>query len=71
MRQMGIEAIYAKPKTSEPNPEHRIYPYLLRELDISVPQQSCARDEGTDPSQSACRSRLQTTVCGLGQKPRS
>jgi putative transposase len=44
MRQMGIEAIYAKPKTSEPNPEHRIYPYLLRELDITEVNQVWCSD---------------------------
>lgn len=30
MRLMGIEAIYCKPKTSLPNLQHRIFPYLLR-----------------------------------------
>ncbi len=34
MRQMGIEAIYPKPKTSKRNPENKIYPYLLRKLKI-------------------------------------
>ena len=32
MRLMGLEAIYPKPKTSHPHPEHKIYPYLLRNL---------------------------------------
>jgi putative transposase len=32
MRLMGIEAIYQRPRTSRPAPEHRIYPYLLRGL---------------------------------------
>jgi len=32
LRLMGIEAIYAKPKTSHPAPGHQIYPYLLRGL---------------------------------------
>ncbi len=44
MRLMGIEAIYQKPNTSKPNPEHRIYPYLLRELEISYPNQVWATD---------------------------
>jgi len=35
MRLMGIEAIYPKPKTSKPHPGHRIYPYLLKGLDIN------------------------------------
>ena len=30
MRQMGIEAVYAKPKLSQPGEGHKIYPYLLR-----------------------------------------
>jgi len=34
MRLMGLEAIYPKPKTSNPHPEHKIYPYLLRGLKI-------------------------------------
>jgi putative transposase len=37
MRKMGIEAIYKKPRLSKPHPEHRIYPYLLRDrLDITA-----------------------------------
>jgi len=35
MRKTGIEAIYKKPRLSKPHPEHKIYPYLLRELDIT------------------------------------
>lgn len=30
MRKMGISAVYPRPRTSIPNPEHQIYPYLLR-----------------------------------------
>lgn len=37
MRIMGLQAIYQKPRTSDPNPEHKIYPYLLRELVIDKP----------------------------------
>jgi len=37
MRLMGLEAIYQAPKTSEPHPDHRIYPYLLRNLTIDRP----------------------------------
>ena len=51
MRTMGIEAIYPKPRTTRRNPEHRVFPYLLRGVeiarpdhvwstDISVPQQA-------------------------------
>ncbi len=34
MRQMGLEAIYPKPKTSRPHPENKVYPYLLRNMTI-------------------------------------
>ncbi len=35
MRIMGIRAIYRKPRTSIPHPGHKVYPYLLRGLDIT------------------------------------
>ena len=35
MRKMGLQAIYQAPRTSQPHPEHRIYPYLLRGLSIT------------------------------------
>ena len=35
MRLMGIEALCRRPRTSAANPEHRVFPYLLRDLDIS------------------------------------
>jgi putative transposase len=44
MRLMGLEAIYPKPKTSRPHPEHRVYPYLLRNLKINRPNQVWAAD---------------------------
>jgi putative transposase len=44
MRRMGIEAIYRKPNTSKPAPGHRIYPYLLRGLAITRPNQVWAMD---------------------------
>ena len=44
MRRMGIEAIYRKPNTSKPAPGHRIYPYLLRNLSITRPNQAWAMD---------------------------
>jgi putative transposase len=39
MRDMHIQAIYRKPATTINNPEHKIYPYLLRNLEISGPDQ--------------------------------
>jgi len=44
MRIMGLEAIYPKPKTSRPHPEHRVYPYLLRDLIIDRPNQVWTAD---------------------------
>jgi putative transposase len=44
MRLMGIEAIYQRPRTSRPAPEHRIYPYLLRGLTIERVNQVWAAD---------------------------
>ena len=38
-RQMGLQAIYCRPKTSISNPEHQIYPYLLTNIDISYVNQ--------------------------------
>lgn len=37
MRKMGLTPIYQKPRTSEPHPEHLIYPYLLRNVLIDRP----------------------------------
>jgi len=44
MRRMGIEAVYQKPRTSDPHPAHKIYPYLLKGLDISRPNQIWCAD---------------------------
>ena len=44
MRLMGLEAIYPKPRTSRPHPEHKVYPYLLRGLKIDRPNQVWAAD---------------------------
>lgn len=44
MRQMGIEAIYPKPRLSCPDSSHRKYPYLLRGLAIERPDQVRSAD---------------------------
>ncbi len=44
MRRMGIEALYRRPNTSKPTPGHKIYPYLLRGLEIERPNQVWAMD---------------------------
>jgi putative transposase len=37
MRLMELEAIYPAPRTSDPHPAHRIYPYLLKGMEIDRP----------------------------------
>ena len=44
MRRMGIEALYRRPRTSKPEPGHKIYPYLLRGIEIRRPNQVWAMD---------------------------
>jgi putative transposase len=44
MRLMGLEAIYQKPNTSRPHPDHTVYPYLLRGLIIDRPNQVWCAD---------------------------
>ena len=44
MRRMGIEALYRRPRTTKPEPGHKIYPYLLRGLAITRPNQVWAMD---------------------------
>ena len=44
MREMGIEALYPKPKTTVGAPEHKVYPYLLRGLRIVRPNQVWSTD---------------------------
>jgi putative transposase len=44
MRRMGIEAIYRRPNTSKPALGHKIYPYLLRKVPVTRPDQVWAMD---------------------------
>lgn len=44
MRLMGLQAIVPGPHTSRPHPEHRVYPYLLRGMEISHPDQVWCAD---------------------------
>jgi putative transposase len=44
MKRMGITALYRKPNTSKPAPGHKIYPYLLRNLPVTRPNQVWAMD---------------------------
>lgn len=42
MKKMAIEAIHRRPNTSKPAPGHKVYPYLLRKLAVTRPNQVCA-----------------------------
>ena len=44
MRLMGLAAIYQRPRTTVPHPEHRVHPYLLRGLLIDRPNQVWCAD---------------------------
>ena len=44
MAKMGLAPIYQRPRTTVPHPEHRVYPYLLRDLVIDRPNQVWCAD---------------------------
>jgi putative transposase len=44
MKRMGIEALYRRPRTTKPEPGHKLYPYLLRGAAITRPNQVWAMD---------------------------
>ena len=44
MRVMGLRAIYRRPRTSQPAPEHRVYPYLVRNARVTRANQVWAAD---------------------------
>ena len=44
MLKMGLSPIYQKPRTSDPHPEHKVYPYLLRHLVVDRPDQAWCAD---------------------------
>jgi transposase InsO family protein len=70
MKRMATKAIYRRPNTSKPAPGHKIYPYLLRKLPVTRPNQVWAMDitpvmgpkgRGSDPH----------TPAALNQHPRN
>src|ERR1700678_2272150 len=44
MQRIGVEALYRRPRTTKPEPGHKIYPYLLRGKEITLPNQVWAMD---------------------------
>ena len=44
MRLLGLEAVFPKKNTSQRNPEHPVYPYLLRDVVITRPNQVWSMD---------------------------
>jgi putative transposase len=44
MRLMGLEAVYKRPRTSQPHPARRVYPYLLKGMIIDHPNQVWCAD---------------------------
>jgi len=44
LRGMGIEAVYPKPRLSQPQPGHQIYPYLLRDVEVKRANQVWSAD---------------------------
>ena len=49
MRKMGLAAVYRRPRTSDPHPGHKVYPYLLRDLTIERSNQVWAMDTSYIP----------------------
>jgi len=49
MRRMGIEVLYRRPRTTKPEPGHKIFPYLLRGIEITRPNQVCLSACKFDP----------------------
>ncbi len=44
MRSMGLTAVYRRPRTSQPGPGHKVYPYLLGSMEITKPNRVWAAD---------------------------
>lgn len=44
MRKMGLEAVYPRPRLSQAAPEHKVYPYLLRGIEVHHPDQVWSTD---------------------------
>ena len=44
MRTMGLQAVYPRPRTSIPDAQHKKYPYLLRDVKVTRPNQVWSAD---------------------------
>ena len=69
MRRMGIEALYRRPRTTKPEPGHKIYPYLLRGLEITQAEPGVG--DGHHVRAHGARLRLSGRGARLGQPPRA
>jgi putative transposase len=67
MQEMGIAGIAPGPKTSKANPEHKVYPYLLRDRVIERPEQVWSADVTFIPMPKGSMSSIGTAdMCCLG-----
>ncbi len=67
-RLMGLHAIYQEPRTSQPHLQHRIYPYLLRNLAVTRANQVwCTDITYRAPSLRTCHGRhhRSANMCGM------
>ena len=68
MTRMDIEAVYRKPHTSQRHPAHKVYPYLLRQLEITSESRLGG---GHHLHPDAARLRVFVRGPRLGQSPRA
>ena len=69
MKRMAIEALYRRPRTTKPEPGHKVYPYLLRGAAITRPNQVWAMDISV-PQEAAWRWMVpRDRLAGAGRKP--
>ena len=66
MRFMGLEAIYRRPNTSKPAPEHRVYPSLLRGVEINRVNQVWAADITYIPMAKGLVAIMDPDIIGTG-----
>jgi hypothetical protein len=69
MRRMGIEALYRRPRTTKPEPGHKIYPYLLRGMAVTRPNQGVGDGHHLHPD--GAWLRLSGGCARLVQPPRA